>query len=63
MYNHGMETVKSNTHAYVLVHWKGKDLQTRSKATGGKWNTNKKLWKLDMTNIRNLGLKGRIVED
>ena len=53
---------KSNTHAYVLVHWKEKDLQTRIKAAGGKWNISKNLWKLDMTNILNLGLKGRIVE-
>jgi hypothetical protein len=45
---------KPITHSYVLVHWKEKDLQTRIKAGAGKWNINNKL--------RNLGLKGRIVE-
>ena len=52
---------KADTQAYVLVHWKEKDLQTRIKAAHGKWNKDKKLWKLDMTQIHRMGLKGRIV--
>jgi hypothetical protein len=53
---------KADSHAYILVHWKEKDLQTRIKAAGGKWNTSKKLWKLDMTQIHSMGLKGRMVK-
>jgi len=45
---------KSNTHAYVPVHWKEKDLKTRIKTAAEKWNTNNKLRKLE--------LKGRTVE-
>jgi hypothetical protein len=48
--------------AEVRIAWNEKELQSRVRSAGGKWNSRKKVWEIMYERAIELGLKERIVD-
>jgi hypothetical protein len=56
------DEVAARTLVEIQVDWMEGELREQVKAAGGRWNPERKVWRMEYGKVKDLGLEKRIVE-